>query len=553
IDEASDFRRKIMRDSDDLNWRWKPDGCDLPWHGSKIKAMWMLDVTTPSMESQVSVDFAQLFTKSSLYRSNQDFIKKLSIPPPGLKYLYFRTKYSQPFLTQTKACFLKQYWSNWRHPQYNAIRFLMTILASCWKEQDMNNSFGAMYAAILFLGATNGATVQPLSPLSVLFSTVKKLLECGRGNYVQHGTTEVYALIIYSMIGYDWTVAKSMGSACPSSLVSGISSPVYSDQDRYVAKNDMVEMVLLGIHQWLGRCIIAGVGDMSLKTLLKYGFGFEHDFLPVVAAVHIVPQLSKEREGVIDEASDFQRKIMRDSDDLNWRWKPDGCDLPWCGSKIKAMWMLDVTTPSMESQVSVDFAQLFTNSSLYRSNQEFIKKLSIPPPGLKYLYFRTKYSQPFLTQTKACFLKQYWSNWRHPQYNAIWFLMTILASCWKEQDMNNSFGAMYAAMLFLGATNAATVQPLSPLSVLFSTVKKLLECGRGNYVQHGTTGVYALIIYSMIGYDWTINGICMSFFLSLWNLFSGLLRPRPILLLFVFDYVFAYDIKFLNFQKNVKE
>ncbi|KAF2574689.1 hypothetical protein F2Q70_00002653 [Brassica cretica] len=32
---------------------------------------------------------------------------------------------------------------------------------------------------------------------------------------------------------------------------------------------------------------IAGVGDMSLKTLLKYGFGFEHDFLPVVAAVHI--------------------------------------------------------------------------------------------------------------------------------------------------------------------------------------------------------------------------------------------------------------------------
>ncbi|CAN6926055.1 unnamed protein product, partial [Brassica oleracea] len=82
-------------------------------------------------------------------------------------------------------------------------------------------------------------------------------------------------------------------------------------------------------------------------------------------------------QAMIDEASDFQRKIMRDSDDLNWRWKPDGCDLPW-------------------------------------SNQDFIKKLSIPPPGLKYLYFRTKYSQPFLTQTKACFLKQYWSNWRHP-------------------------------------------------------------------------------------------------------------------------------------------
>ena len=32
---------------------------------------------------------------------------------------------------------------------------------------------------------------------------------------------------------------------------------------------------------------ITGVGDMSLKTLLKNGFGFEHDFLPVVADVHI--------------------------------------------------------------------------------------------------------------------------------------------------------------------------------------------------------------------------------------------------------------------------
>ncbi|KAF3531532.1 hypothetical protein DY000_02043155 [Brassica cretica] len=229
--------------------------------------MWMLDVTTPSMESQVSVDFAQLFTNSSLYRSNQDFIKKLSIPPPGLKYLYFRTKYSQPFLTQTKACFLKQYWSNWRHPQYNAIRFLMTILASCW----------------------------------VWFSA-KHERKCGRGNYVQHGTTGVYALIIYSMIGYDWTVAKSMGSACPSSLVSGISSPVYSNQDRYVAKKRYGGDGTTGHTPvaWTLYCIItsqvgdkdsivqiAGVGDMSLKTLLKYGFGFEHDFLPVVAAVHI--------------------------------------------------------------------------------------------------------------------------------------------------------------------------------------------------------------------------------------------------------------------------
>lgn len=32
---------------------------------------------------------------------------------------------------------------------------------------------------------------------------------------------------------------------------------------------------------------IAGVGDMSLKTFLKDRFGFEHEFLPSVADVHI--------------------------------------------------------------------------------------------------------------------------------------------------------------------------------------------------------------------------------------------------------------------------
>ncbi|KAH0904651.1 hypothetical protein HID58_044154, partial [Brassica napus] len=43
-------------------------------------------------------------------------------------------------------------------------------------------------------------------------------------------------------------------------------------------------------------------------------------------------------QAMIDEASDFQRKIMRDSDDLNWRWKPDGCDLP-CNIAVLLCWL----------------------------------------------------------------------------------------------------------------------------------------------------------------------------------------------------------------------
>ncbi|KAF2532236.1 hypothetical protein F2Q70_00031242 [Brassica cretica] len=42
--------------------------------------------------------------------------------------------------------------------------------------------------------------------------------------------------------------------------------------------------------------------------------------------------------------------------------------------------MLDVATSSMESQMSVIFAQLFSNSSFHRRNQELIKELNTTPP-----------------------------------------------------------------------------------------------------------------------------------------------------------------------------
>ncbi|KAJ4889359.1 ABC transporter G family member 34 [Raphanus sativus] len=70
-----------------------------------------------------------------------------------------------------------------------------------------------------------------------------------------------------------------------------------------------------------------------------------------------------------------------------------------------ATWMLDITTPSMESQMCVGFAQLFTNSSIHRRDQKLIKELSTPAPGSKYLYFQTKYLQLFLTQNQSLLLE----------------------------------------------------------------------------------------------------------------------------------------------------
>ncbi|KAL6585268.1 Pleiotropic drug resistance protein 2 [Orobanche minor] len=140
-------------------------------------ATWMLDVTTPAMEAQLEVDFAQIYSNSDLYclhlRRNQDLVNELSTPAPGSQDLYFPTKLAQSFISQCKACFWKQHLSYWRHPQYNIIRFFMTTVIGIlfgvifWnkgdkmsKQQDLMNLLGAMYSAVMFLGGTNTSAVQ---------------------------------------------------------------------------------------------------------------------------------------------------------------------------------------------------------------------------------------------------------------------------------------------------------------------------------------------------------------------------------------------------------
>ncbi|XP_049354854.1 pleiotropic drug resistance protein 2-like [Solanum verrucosum] len=248
-----------------------------------------------------------------------------------------------------------------------------------------------------------------------------------------------------------------------------------------------------------------------------------------------------------------------------------------------ATWMLDITTPAVEGQLNVDFGDIYTNSDLYRRNQELIKQLSVPVPGSQDLRFPTKYSQPFVDQCKACFWKQHLSYWRHPQYNAVRFFMTAIIGIifgiifwdkgnkmYKLQDLLNLLGAMYAAVMFLGGTNTSTVQSV----VAVERTVFYRERGAGMYsalpyafaqVAIETiyiaiqTVIYSLLLYSMIGFHWTaakffwfyffifmcfvyftmygmmlvaltpnyqIAAIVMTFFLSFWNLFSGFLIPR---------------------------
>ncbi|KAK3226771.1 hypothetical protein Dsin_006633 [Dipteronia sinensis] len=248
-----------------------------------------------------------------------------------------------------------------------------------------------------------------------------------------------------------------------------------------------------------------------------------------------------------------------------------------------ATWMLEITAPSVEAQMGVDFAEIFANSDLYRRNQELIKELSSPASDSKDIYFPTNYSQSFLTQCHACFWKQRRSYWRNCKYNAIRFIMTICIGVlfgiifWdmgqkisKQQDLFNILGAMYDAMLFLGASNATSVQPV--VSVERTVFYRERAAGMYSALPYAfaqvaieiiyvtvQTVIYALILYSMIGFDWKVDkclwffffilmcfsyftlygmslvaltpavqiaAILMSFFLSFWNLFAGFLVPR---------------------------
>ncbi|XP_021802771.1 pleiotropic drug resistance protein 2-like [Prunus avium] len=251
-----------------------------------------------------------------------------------------------------------------------------------------------------------------------------------------------------------------------------------------------------------------------------------------------------------------------------------------------ATWMLEISSTAVEAQLKIDFAEVYANSDLYRRNQELIKELSTPQPGSKDLYFTTRYSQSFITQCKACFWKQHWSYWRNSRYNAIRFFMTLVIGIlfgvifWgkgdqihKQQDLINLLGATYAAVLFLGASNASAVQ--SVVAIERTVFYRERAAGMYSELPYAfaqvaietiyvaiQTFIYVLLLYSMIGYDWKVEkflyfyyfifmcftyfsmygmmlvaltpghqiaAIVMSFFLSFWNLFSGFLIPRPLI------------------------
>ncbi|XP_028071196.1 ABC transporter G family member 32 isoform X2 [Camellia sinensis] len=195
-------------------------------------AAWMLEVTSSSEENRLGVDFAEIYRRSNLFQRNKELVESLGKPNRESKDLNFPTKYSQSFFDQFLACLWKQNLSYWRNPQYTAVRFFYTLIISlmlgtiCWKfgskrdtQQEIFNAMGSIYAAVLFLGVTNGAAVQPVvsverfvsyreraagmySALPFAFAQVAIELP-----YV-FAQTLIYCTIFYSLAAFEWTASK---------------------------------------------------------------------------------------------------------------------------------------------------------------------------------------------------------------------------------------------------------------------------------------------------------------------------------------------------------
>ncbi|KAI7757882.1 hypothetical protein M8C21_029195 [Ambrosia artemisiifolia] len=258
-----------------------------------------------------------------------------------------------------------------------------------------------------------------------------------------------------------------------------------------------------------------------------------------------------------------------------------------------ATWMLEVSTSAQEINLGVDFAEIYKNSQLFRQNnihfktrrnKALIAELSVPRPGTKDIYFPTQFSQPFSVQCIACLWKQRLSYWRNPPYTAVRFAFTTFIAMmfgtmfWDlgrkrktQQELSNAMGSMYTATLFLGVQNSSAVQPVVDIertvfyreraagmysALPYACAQVLVEIP---YVFFQAI-VYCIIVYAMIGFEWTatkflwytffqfccllymtfygmmtvaitpnanIAAIIAASFYGFFNLFSGFVVPRP--------------------------
>ncbi|XP_028056720.1 ABC transporter G family member 39-like isoform X2 [Camellia sinensis] len=194
-------------------------------------ATWMMEVTTQAEEELLGVKFADVYKNSDLFWRNKALIEELHTPPPYSKDLNF-PKYSQPFLTQCKACLWRQHKSYWRNTSYNSVRLLYGVLTGFmlgivfrglgsrrYSEQDVLNGVGSMYTTIMFLATNACVSVLPVITADrVVFYRERAAEAYSAFPYAiaqvaieipyTLAQTLVYGIIVYAMIGFELSSTK---------------------------------------------------------------------------------------------------------------------------------------------------------------------------------------------------------------------------------------------------------------------------------------------------------------------------------------------------------
>ncbi|KAG2325054.1 hypothetical protein Bca52824_007782 [Brassica carinata] len=162
-----------------------------------------------------------------------------------------------------------------------------------------------------------------------------------------------------------------------------------------------------------------------------------------------------------------------------------------------ATWMLDVSSQSAEVELGVDFAKIYHESALFKSNSELVKQLSQPDSGSSDLQFKRTYAQSWYGQFKSVLWKMNLSYWRNPSYNLQRLIHTLISSLifgalfWKQgqkmdtqQSVFTVVGAIYGAVLFLGINNC-------------SSALRNLETERNVMYRERFAGMYSATAYAL--------------------------------------------------------
>ncbi|KAG2326565.1 hypothetical protein Bca52824_009293 [Brassica carinata] len=249
-----------------------------------------------------------------------------------------------------------------------------------------------------------------------------------------------------------------------------------------------------------------------------------------------------------------------------------------------ATWMLEVTSQSIETELNIDFAKIYIESDLYKTNSELVKDLSKPDPGSTDLHFERTFAQSWWGQFKSCLWKMSLSYWRSPSYNLMRIGRTLISSLifgvlfWKQgqkidtqQNLFTVVGAIYGLVLFLGIDNCTSAVQY------FATERNVMYRERfaGMYSAFAyalarlvtevpyifiQSAEFVIVIYPMIGfyassskvlwclYSMFCNLLCLNYlamflisvtpnfmvatilqslFFVAFNLFAGFLIPQP--------------------------